>query len=421
MLPALLSFPDILAMLFLMATLGWLRSRHRQERVSSWLLGLGFVLLQTCANALLHSSAQPSRLWLTLSLDASLLAGFTFGWAARHSLVPGSNRLPYFVLPALPMGLLTTMFGCGVESRATYLWVIAGTLVLGDAFILLTLRRRPRFMSTLLVTHLALWVPMLVFASLHDPRTAVYWGLGGIYLVVALAFHGRIRRDRIGALVLVFSFVIWALCFFAYPLARAVPVYDQFLQEAWKMQKFLVILGMLLMLLEEETDQRRQEAMHDALTGLPNRRLLEDRLLHAIERSRRTGLPAGLFVLDLNGFKGINDRHGHRMGDEVLKFAADHLQRAVRSSDTLARCGGDEFCIVVNELAHEEAAEIVAATLRQAISNMELPQRCELSVSASVGFALYPRDADAPDSLAELADVRMYRDKRATARVLGRS
>ena len=141
------------------------------------------------------------------------------------------------------------------------------------------------------------------------------------------------------------------------------------------MQKFFVILGMVLVLLEEQTRRRQDEAMHDPLTGLPNRRLFDDRLHQALERSRRTGTSTALFVIDLNGFKQINDTHGHMTGDMVLMQVSEALRQKVRVSDTLARCGGDEFSVIVTDLARREDCERIEESLVGAIQSVQLPRR----------------------------------------------
>jgi diguanylate cyclase (GGDEF)-like protein len=178
------------------------------------------------------------------------------------------------------------------------------------------------------------------------------------------------------------------------------------------MQKFFVIVGMLLVLLEEQTRRLQADAMHDPLTGLPNRRLFDDRLLQAMSRAQRNGLTTAVFVVDLNNFKMINDTHGHRCGDLVLARTAHVLKSKIRGSDTLARCGGDEFSVIVNDLTRASDCERIAAVLRSAVAAVEMPVDLKVKLSASVGFALFPDDVADAAELCDLADVRMYKDKR---------
>jgi diguanylate cyclase (GGDEF)-like protein len=182
------------------------------------------------------------------------------------------------------------------------------------------------------------------------------------------------------------------------------------------MQKFFVIIGMLLVLLEEKTRQLKDEALHDPLTGLPNRRLFDDRLIQAMERARRTERSAALFVVDLDNFKEVNDSYGHRAGDEVLARTSQVLRSTIRAVDTLARCGGDEFNIIANDLTSPQDCDCIADALRAAIASVELPDSSMRMLRGSVGYAMFPDEARECDALTELADMRMYKDKRTSAR-----
>ncbi|OAN53681.1 PAS domain S-box protein [Paramagnetospirillum marisnigri] len=162
----------------------------------------------------------------------------------------------------------------------------------------------------------------------------------------------------------------------------------------------------------KETELRLvHQATHDTLTGLPNRLLLEDRVLHAIELARRERRQIGLMFLDLDRFKIINDSLGHVAGDQLLKVVADRLRQTLRRSDTVARLGGDEFVVVLthfqstSELA--EVAEKIAAALEEPV---ELSGHV-VHVGASIGIALYPEDGDDFTSLMKDADAAMYRAK----------
>jgi diguanylate cyclase (GGDEF)-like protein len=194
-------------------------------------------------------------------------------------------------------------------------------------------------------------------------------------------------------------------------VVRSMPGYEETLAQIWNMQKFFVIIGMLLVLLEDQTRRREDEAMHDSLTGLPNRRLFDDRLGQALERSRRMGTSAVLFALDLNGFKEVNDLFGHQHGDKVLQLAAAGLREKIRGSDTLARCGGDEFCVIVSDVARLEDCNLIASNLRLAVAAIGADSGGRYQLSCSVGFARFPEDASDALALYDLADTQMYRDK----------
>lgn len=158
--------------------------------------------------------------------------------------------------------------------------------------------------------------------------------------------------------------------------------------------------------------QVRHQAQHDALTGLPNRVLFEDRLRTAVARAARAGHVFGVMFLDLDGFKLINDTLGHDAGDELLAEVARRLQAVLRESDTVARLGGDEFTIIADQLAAPEDASFVAHKL---LACLQVPfelRGCTVAVGASIGVSVYPHDGQDAATLQRHADVAMYQVKR---------
>ena len=152
-------------------------------------------------------------------------------------------------------------------------------------------------------------------------------------------------------------------------------------------------------------------AHHDALTGLPNRRLMQDRLNQAILYARRQQKHVGLLFIDLDRFKLVNDTLGHETGDHVLRDIAQRLSKVVREGDTVSREGGDEFVIVLPNLAKPEAALIVA---NKVLIEMAKPINVaghELTVTASIGISHYPNDATDVQQLLKHADSAMYQAK----------
>lgn len=152
-------------------------------------------------------------------------------------------------------------------------------------------------------------------------------------------------------------------------------------------------------------------SQYDELTGLANRALLTDRLDRALASARRHRTLVAVMLLDLNGFKPVNDRLGHGAGDRLLRIVADRLSARVRETDTVARLGGDEFAVVIEGLAKAEQAALVARKLLDAVAPPVSLDGDEVSVTASLGVSLYPRDADDPAALLRLADAAMYRAK----------
>jgi diguanylate cyclase (GGDEF)-like protein len=159
-------------------------------------------------------------------------------------------------------------------------------------------------------------------------------------------------------------------------------------------------------------------AVTDPLTGLYNRRLFGEGFEKELNRARRYGLPLGLVMLDLHRFKEVNDKHGHPSGDEVLRAAATTLKKALRTSDSAFRIGGDEFAVL---LPQTDAEQALALSRRIEIVFTETLQSLPLSVSVSMdhGVATFPQDGEQADQLIRIADERLYRLKHANHRKLG--
>lgn len=149
-------------------------------------------------------------------------------------------------------------------------------------------------------------------------------------------------------------------------------------------------------------------ANYDLLTGLPNRRLLHDRLAQALIRSKRSGHKLAVCYLDLDGFKQVNDSHGHEAGDEVLRTVSRRLSKLLRAEDTVARIGGDEFVLLLGDLEQEEDAEALLNRLLSDIAKPILIDGTPTGVTASIGITLYPRDLNPPEVLLLHADEAMY-------------
>ncbi len=174
-------------------------------------------------------------------------------------------------------------------------------------------------------------------------------------------------------------------------------------------------------------EQLRQLAFHDALTQLPNRRLLNDRLNQAMAASARSAFYAPLMFLDLDNFKLVNDKYGHAIGDLLLIEAADRLKRCVRETDTVARFGGDEYVVVISELdsAYAESlalAEAIAEKIQNALAQpclltMESEDAAPLAIAqrctASIGIVLFIGHQASQDDILKWADAAMYQAKTA--------
>lgn len=156
---------------------------------------------------------------------------------------------------------------------------------------------------------------------------------------------------------------------------------------------------------------QRSAAEHDFLTGLPNRMLLNDRISQAIAFAPRLSRKVGVLFLDLDGFKHINDSLGHEIGDKLLQSIAKRLMKCVRATDTVSRQGGDEFVVLLSEMAQSEDAAVTARRMLEALEEVHVIDQHELHVSASIGVSIYPDDALDAATLIKNADTAMYQSK----------
>jgi diguanylate cyclase (GGDEF)-like protein/PAS domain S-box-containing protein len=155
-------------------------------------------------------------------------------------------------------------------------------------------------------------------------------------------------------------------------------------------------------------------AHYDALTGLPNRSLLDARLTHTVETARRAGNLCALILIDLDGFKAVNDTIGHQAGDELLQLAGKRMGERLRETDTLARWGGDEFALVLGGLSEpSDAARIAQLIIEQLGAPFQLTNGNEISIGGSAGIGLFPADGNDPAALMKRADAALYAAKAA--------
>lgn len=212
----------------------------------------------------------------------------------------------------------------------------------------------------------------------------------------------------------------------------AVPLFEQELPEATALEQALATSQRQLRAAQqrietlEKSDSRlkqrfvrlgrsaaraRHVAYHDELTGLPNRRLLLDRFNQAVAQGARQGRQVALLFLDLDGFKSINDRLGHAAGDKLLQQVAGRLAHCIRACDTACRYGGDEFVIMLPEVGGHENAAAVAEKIRTHLAAPYAVDGSTLTVTASIGMAVYPVDGENYGDLIRQSDMCMYRAK----------
>jgi diguanylate cyclase (GGDEF)-like protein len=395
--------PDLSALALLIGILLMLRRRHSEQRTNIWLIGLVITLIESVAHIFYAPVGVPNPALHVIVVDCYLLAGLVFNWASGDLPISSRRRLLYIALNGIPLLIINTLYGLHIHNHGAYLPVIAVGLVLGVTTSIF-LRRNLIFVAI----HLIGWLGMAFLVNQNDLRRVVYWSLSAVYLIAAINFRNRLPSKSTGRLAILTGFFIWALCFFVHPWVVAYTAYSDIASHVWNMQKSLISIGMILVMLEEQVSSNQWLALHDELTGLPNRRLFEDRLAHALERAHRTNSPLAVLMLDLNDFKKINDSFGHHAGDQVLREIAHNLRDTLHTSDTLARLGGDEFILLTASLADHRSIGHRIDAIQCALERPILLAGRPTIVSASLGTAIFPQDAQDATTLLRLADQRMY-------------
>jgi diguanylate cyclase len=412
-----LLLPDLAAMAMLLSILYFLRRRHPRETVDFWLIGLLFIFFEAIVHAA-YPAAGPWRLAAhVVALNFFYVAGMIFLWASGRDLFPRRASLLYLLLNSLPPVALLTIYGLADHNPRSYHAIAACGLFLGvvSAFTIARTWSLGRGWWILFV-QLCTWAPIWLFASSGSFRDAAYFVLFVLYFATAVLFQLSLPRKSLGKVAVVAGFVIWSLVFLLHSWVTNHPGYDAIADEIWNFQKFFVTIGMLLVLLEQQVSTNEWYAFHDHLTGLPNNRLFEDRLAAAIRLSQYNNTRTALLMVDLDGFKLINDTHGHDVGDELLQNIAQNLRNAIRPPDTLARLGGDEFIIIATDLPPEEPVNVIAeasaARIFRALRKPVSINGNAITVTGSLGVAVYPDDTTDAVLLRRLADQRMYEKKR---------
>jgi len=171
-------------------------------------------------------------------------------------------------------------------------------------------------------------------------------------------------------------------------------------------------LASIILKRQQEAYRLEYAAHHDALTDLPNRILLNLRIKHAITRAARENRKLGLLFLDLDNFKDINDTQGHEMGDQVLKAIAQHITKSIRHEDTLARIGGDEFVLLLEDVKKTLDIRLVADKILKTFSQPIVIQNHSFAITTSIGVSIFPNDGTSAQTLLKNADIAMYEAKK---------
>jgi diguanylate cyclase (GGDEF)-like protein len=406
--------PNLIALAILVAVFRAILRQGTTERLHLWLAGWILVLVHFAAQFLDTGRGIWSQFATSLNLDALLLAGVAFLISVSTIVDSDSRRQVLFASAiALPALAYTNAVIWQVTAQSFYYCLIAVGLTTTTVLFCRYYGRFTLYAGGVLIGSCAIAGAVAWSVAHGTPGFGINFLLAGVNFVVAVLFWRRYRRTNAGVLTTVGGFVLWGAVFPTGMLLNSFAPSVKIDSEVWNIPKYLVAVGMILTLLEDQIATSKHLAYHDALTGLPNRRLLEDRLEQALAHADRTGNKVAVLLLDLDHFKEVNDNFGHHVGDLALQEIVRRLACRMRAADTLARSGGDEFT-VVSTVADLEGAEVLVADLESALFTPVSIAGNRFQTGLSIGVALYPDDGSNPDELHAAADEAMYAAKRAT-------
>jgi len=404
------ALPALIALAILVAVFAAISRQHTKERVSLWLIGWAFVLLRSIILFIHPAGESWKNLDFAIGIGALELASVSFVVSVAPSATTTRRQLLLGSVLGIPALTYTYGMVWGVEANAFYYAVVFVALIGALSLLWIWHRKITGYVIAMGVGSIV--VAGVIASSIvsGSDDKGVHLILATMYFVAAGLFWYRLRRISAGVMATVLGFVGWGAVPSIMALRSIAPSLGHD-AEVWNIPKYLVAVGMIVTLLEDQIRYSEHLAYHDALTGLPNRRLLQDRLLQAMAHADRATHKVAVLLLDLDDFKEVNDTFGHRIGDAALQQVVARLSSRMRAVDTLARTGGDEFT-VISEVANQQGARTLVSALESALV---LPLKIEgklVRTGVSIGYALYPDDAIDPVELCAAADRAMYSSKR---------
>jgi diguanylate cyclase (GGDEF)-like protein len=407
------TLPSLIALAILVVVFRAILRQGTSEPLHLWLTGWILVLVHFVAQFVDTGNGLWDRIASSVSIGALELASIAFLISVSLVATDRRRQLLLAAVIGIPALVYTVANIWDVTSHIFYYVVIAVAFV-GALLVVWNFYRKTTLYVISLSTGCAVLAYGMVWAvTRNKANLGVVFLLAALNYIVATLFWRRFSRPTIGVLTTVFGFVAWGSVF---PIGTLQDIFAPSMHiesEVWNIPKYFVAVGMIVILLEDQIQKSDYLAYHDELTGLPNRRLLEDRLDQALARANRKGNKVAVLLLDLDHFKQVNDNFGHRIGDLTLQQVVTRLASRMRVSDTLARSGGDEFT-VISDVADAEGAQVLVSNLEMAFT---VPFKMEgklIHTGLSIGLALYPDDGRTPDELYAAADQAMYVSKRAS-------
>ena len=408
--------PDVIAVGLLAWAFASVARRSDAPVSAHWMTGWVLIVLHFGAMIFATSNGALGAWASAIGVLALVWAGLLFTRASVPYKGEMSSRMMLVTI------LLSYTLYVGALMLEAPAWVLNGAallLGLGPLTVAMIFLRRFRHLLRWVVVALNLALGTVLLAVQNRPNggdIALNATLFVVFFGCAIHFLHMYRRATAGAFISITGFFFWSSVFVVGPLQMALFPAVHLESEVWNLPKYVVAVGMILLLLEDQVAHTKHLALHDDLTGLPNRRLFQDRLASAVERARRTRTQTALLMVDLDHFKQVNDTLGHHAGDLLLQNVGRLFSGRVRRSDTVARTGGDEFAVILEApISREEATHVGEDLLKLLHQPMELKDRA-IKVGGSLGVAVFPEDAGDTESLCITADLRMYEDKRSNSK-----
>jgi diguanylate cyclase (GGDEF)-like protein len=406
------SLPDLLAFTALVAVFSSLLPRKADSSLRLWLVAWILIVVHFAAK---FSDASGTAAVPSSIVGATLvLAALAFMWAAVSRRMSWRGLLVFAALGIPQLAYLELTVFDGVP-RAYYLAaVFFGFVLPAIAIVRVVPKMADRILSIVACAALSISL-LLVIRFNSDPANGANNILAWLYLCAGILQWRRADSISTGTVTTIAGFFAWASVF---PIGFAMDTWLPHVHlddTVYNIPKYIVAIGIILTLLEEQMERSNFLAHHDELTGLPNRRLLLDRLGSAIERARRAGSTIALLTIDLNGFKSVNDSYGHNAGDELLRVVARRFSGRLRSIDTCARFGGDEFLVLADQLDTRADAECLVRDLLETLEEPVEIGGASTRAKASIGIAMFPEDGSDAEALLACSDARMYAAKRGPA------
>ncbi len=400
--------PDLGAVALLACAFASVARRNQTPVSGLWLTGWIMIAVHFSASMFYLAPGNWGALAQIVAMASLISAGILFMWASVPYRQEKSSRT---MLGALLLTNILYIVLISISPVADWALNPAAAMVGAMPFTVAIINLRKfnhplRWIVVLLYSGLSIFLMAFQHRPGNGPDLAIDAVLFTVYFGCCTHFCYMYRRATAGAFITIAGFLAWASVFVVAPIVISLGVRVE--NEVWNLPKFVVAVGMILLLLEDQIEHNKYLALHDDLTGLPNRRLFQDRLASALERARRTEAQTALLVIDLDRFKEVNDTLGHHVGDLLLQRIGTIFSVRVRRSDTVARTGGDEFSVILEEPTSREEAHHVGHSLVQLLNEpLELGEHT-VKVGASVGIAVFPEDAPDMETLCIAADLRMY-------------